>query len=54
MNNNGPKIDPCGAPKRISNHELKVESSAGNGLKDHLEGVQNFSYELHRYTVLSG
>ena len=22
-----PKIDPCGSPKRISNHELKAESS---------------------------
>ena len=27
LKSNGPRIEPCGTPRRIFNHELKVESS---------------------------
>ena len=27
LNKTEPKINPCGTPKKISNHELQVESS---------------------------
>ena len=26
LNNNGPKIDPCGTPKRILNYAMKQSS----------------------------
>ena len=50
LSKNGPKIDPCGTPKKISSFEVK----AGETVKDNLKGVQDFSYCLNMDTVLPG